>query len=140
MADYRDRLKSHHKGGDGITPGTAARTLYDRRSSSGQLMQPWLVKQEKVFTAWCNEKLHSSWARQQRELEEAKAGAAGGAAAPGEPIKILDLFEDFRDGIKLYALLETLSGENLRVLGKLANVEHVVVAQELAIKAEQQLA
>jgi len=107
----RQKLTSAHGGLDrGETPGTAARSIYDRRSSSGKLTQPWLIKQEKVFSAWCNAKLASGWASRK----------AAGETAPAEPVQIDDLITDFSDGIKLYQLLETLSGENLRVLGKLS--------------------
>jgi hypothetical protein len=55
------------------------------------------MKQKKTFTQWCNSKLR-------------KAGARS---------FVTDLFVDFEDGLLLYALLVAISGEDLRVLGRI---------------------
>lgn len=76
------------------TMGTIARNLY-----SGETLDPMIMKQKKTFTHWCNSKLR-------------KAGKEAS-------FLITDVFVDLEDGQVLYALLEAISGEDLRILGRI---------------------
>lgn len=75
--------------------------------STEDAVQKRINRQKKVFTNWVNFKL----------------------ADRDDNILVTNLFEDLKDGHVLYALLEELSGQSLRSLGKMTNgklrIQHV---------------
>jgi hypothetical protein len=73
------------------SPLTQARLCY-----RGEQVPPWILTQKKVFTNWCNHQLKD------------------------RGIVIEDLFTELADGISLYNILEVISGQDLRALGKLS--------------------
>jgi hypothetical protein len=75
-----------------MTPGTRSRHAYMG------VLEPWIIKQKKVFTSWVNQKLRSG----------------------GRTRQIDDLFVDLADGLILYDLLEVIADQSLSSLGKLS--------------------